>query len=327
MPSSGVTRSRRGALPARTGLSIRPRLVTAAYRYGSVLARALPRPVALALAEIGGRIAVRAMPERAFLVARNLERIAAGPLEAGQRRRQVRRVFASYARYWVESFRLPRLGDAELDQGHDVTGYEHVAAAMEGGRGMILVLAHLGGWEWSAYWLARITRLRITAVVEPLQPPELMAWFRDFRQSLGMTVVALGPTAGHEVLAALRRNEVVCLVADRDLSGGGVQVDFLGEQTTLPAGPAMLALRAGVPLCPAAVYFHGRYGHRTIVRPPLELTRTGGLRADVARLTQVIADELGALVQAAPEQWHVMQPNWPSDLEALERYRSGLGPA
>ncbi len=303
-------------------MTLRPRLVAAAYRYGSVAARALPRPVAAALAELGGRVAVAVMAERAFLVGRNLERIAGRPLEPGERQAQLRRVFASYARYWVESFRLPRLGDAEVDEGHDVTGFEHIARAMQAGRGVILVLPHLGGWEWSAFWLARINGLRVTAVVEPLQPPELMDWFVAFRESLGMTIVPLGPTAGQEVLAALRRNEVVCLLADRDIAGGGIEVDFFGERTTLPAGPAMLALRAGVPLCPTAVYFHGRYGHRAVVRPPLDLTRTGALRADVARLTQDVASELEALVRAAPEQWHLMQPNWPSDLDAVAGYRA-----
>ncbi len=304
---------------------MRARLSTAAYRYGSVLAQALPRPVASALAELGGRVAVAVMAERAFLVGRNLERITGRPLEPGERQAQVRRVFVSYARYWVESFRLPRLGDAEVDEGHDVTGFEHIVRAMDAGRGLIVVLPHLGGWEWSAFWMARIIHLRVTAVVEPLQPPELMDWFVAFRESLGMTIVPLGPTAGQEVLAALRRNEVVCLLADRDIAGGGIEVDFFGERTTLPAGPAMLALRAGVPLCPTAVYFHGRHGHRAVVRPPLDLTRTGALRADVARLTQDVATELEQLVRAAPEQWHLMQPNWPSDLDALAGYRSGAG--
>jgi len=279
----------------------------------------LPRPVAAAVGAAGGVIAAAAMAERRFLVARNLGRIDGGPVRS---RRRVVRVFVSYARYWVESFRLPGLGDAEVDEGHDVTGYEHVQRGLDAGKGVILVLPHLGGWEWSAFWLARLNHVRVTAVVEPLQPPELMEWFVRFRNSLGMTIVPLGPTAGQEVLAALRRNDVVCLLADRDIGGGGIEVDFFGERTTLPGGPATLALRAGVPLCPTAVYFDGRYGHRGVVRPPLDVTRRGGLRADVARVTQDLATEFEHLVRAAPEQWHLMQPNWPSDHVALDEFRA-----
>jgi KDO2-lipid IV(A) lauroyltransferase len=261
------------------------------------------------------------MAERRFLVERNLQRIAGGVLTRRQLRRQVRESFRCYARYWVESARLPGTSDDEVDEGHDVVGYEHVQAALDAGNGIILVLPHLGGWEWSAFWLTRINGVRVTAVVEPLQPPALMEWFTAFRRSLGMNIVPLGPRAGQEVLRALRRNEVVCLLADRDVSGGGVDVAFFDEKTTMPAGPATLALRAGAPLCPTAVYFDGRYGHRGVVRPPIEPTRTGRLRADVARLTQVVASELEELIRAAPEQWHLMQPNWPSDEIALADFR------
>ena len=92
-------------------------------------------------------------------------------------------------------------------------------------------------------------------------------------------------------------------------------VEFFGEETTLPGGPALLALRSGAPLLPTAVYFEGRR-RRGIIGPPLDTTRRGKLRDDVARITQDIAVELEALIRRAPEQWHLLQPNWPSDREA-----------
>jgi KDO2-lipid IV(A) lauroyltransferase len=154
----------------------------------------------------------------------------------------------------------------------------------------------------------------ITVVVEPLHPPELFEWFAELRASLGMTVVPLGPAAGSAVLRALRANEVVCLLSDRDLGGGGIPVTFFGEETRLPAGPAMLAMRTGAPVLPTAVYFTGeRDGHLGVVRPPVVVTRTKDRRADIARFTQALALELEALILRAPEQWHLFQPNWPSD--------------
>lgn len=231
--------------------------------------------------------------------------------------------FESYARYYLESFRLPGRSVGEIARGHDVVGYEHVEAARAKGRGVILALPHLGGWEWSAFWLTLVKRVPVTAVVEPLQPPELFEWFVSFRRSLGMTIVALGPDAARQVLGALRRNEVVCLLADRDLAGTGVEVSFFGETTTLPAGPATLALRSGADLLPTAVYFRpGREGVRGVVRAPLDTTRSGKLRDDVARVTQDLARDFEVLIRAAPEQWHLMQPNWPSDRAALARRRA-----
>jgi KDO2-lipid IV(A) lauroyltransferase len=76
----------------------------------------------------------------------------------------------------------------------------------------------------------------------------------------------------------------------------------------------MLALRTGAPILPVAVYYRDNM-HRGVVRPRLQLERTGTLREDVARVTQQVADELESLIRRAPEQWHLMQPNWPSDRE------------
>jgi KDO2-lipid IV(A) lauroyltransferase len=286
-----------------------------AYRAGAGAARAVPEPVAQLAARAGGRVAARLMAGRAEVVERNLRRIGGPGLSEAEVRRQRRSVFGSYARYWVESFRLPGRPDAVIDEGHDVTGYEHVAAGLARGRGVILALPHLGGWEWSAFWLARIMGVRVTAVVEPLRPPALFEWFTGFRRSLGMHIVPLGPDAGRAVLRALARNDVVCLLADRDLAGSGVAVPFFGERTRLPGGPATLALRTGAPLCPTAVYFKGEwgYGHRGVVLPPLPAERRGRLRDDVERLTGLLAADFERLIRAAPTQWHLLQPNWPSD--------------
>ena len=93
------------------------------------------------------------------------------------------------------------------------------------------------------------------AVVEPLQPPELLEWFARQREAIGLEVVPIGPDVSRIVLRALRDNRIVCLLSDRDLTGDGVEVEFFGERTTLPAGPATLALRTGAALLPVAVYF------------------------------------------------------------------------
>jgi phosphatidylinositol dimannoside acyltransferase len=116
------------------------------------------------------------------------------------------------------------------------------------------------------------------------------------------------------VLRALRANRVVCLLCDRDIAGDGVEVEFFGERTTLPAGPATLALRTGAPLLPVAVYFRPHGGQRGWVQAPVPAERQGRLRDDVVRVTQALAGRFEQLIRKAPEQWHLLQPNWPSDL-------------
>jgi KDO2-lipid IV(A) lauroyltransferase len=133
-----------------------------------------------------------------------------------------------------------------------------------------------------------------------------------------MEVVPLGAQAGPAVLRALRANRIVCLLSDRDLAGDGVSVELFGERTTMPGGPATLALRTGAPLVPAGVYFRPRGGHFAKIGPPLSVQREGRLRDDVARVTQDLAHRFEELIRMAPEQWHLMQPNWPSDHVAAD---------
>lgn len=283
------------------------------YRLAALAARGLPGFAAQGLAPTIGFGASFASPERRAMISRHLKR--ADPTIGGVRlRRAVQEAFDSYTRYWLESFRLPHLSTRAVERGLRVEGYDYVAEALEGGKGVILALPHLGGWEWAGRWLVDRDH-GLTVVVETIEPPELFDWFADLRAKLGMRVVPLGPSAGREVLAALKRNDVVCLLCDRDIQRNGVEVDFFGETTTLPGGPATLALRAGAPILPTAVYFTDRTdGHLGIVRPPIDLDRSdAGLRADVARVTQSLASELEHLIRRAPQQWHLFQPNWPSD--------------
>lgn len=229
----------------------------------------------------------------------------------------VQKVFDSYARYWVDTLRLEHLDDAAVSDGIVVDGFEHVESALEGGTAPILALPHLGGWEWAARWLTSVKGLKVAAVVEELEPPELYEWFLDVRSKLGLNVIPLSEGAS-SVAAALADGQVMCLLSDRDISGSGVEVEFFGETTTLPGGPALMSLRSGAPLLPTAVYFAGRRCHG-VVSPPLDTERRGRLRDDVARVTQDLADALEAQIRRAPHQWHLLQPNWPSDYLALGR--------
>jgi phosphatidylinositol dimannoside acyltransferase len=282
-----------------------------AYRAGAEIARVVPGSVAQPAARVIGQAIAFAMPERRRQVERNLLRASGGALQGLALRKAVAETFGSYGRYWLELFRLP--DDARGTLELDIEGYDHVTAGIDRGSGVILALPHVGGWDFAGAWLAT-QGLPPTVVVEPVEPPKLFEWFADVRRALGMTVVQLGPDAGRAVLHALRSNQIVCLLCDRDLVGDGIEVEFFGERTTMPAGPATLALRTGAPLLAAAVYFAPRGGHHAVVMPPVPAQREGRLRDDVGRVTQELAYRFEELIRAAPEQWHLLQPNWPSDL-------------
>lgn len=304
-------------------------------------ARATPLPVSTAVARrLGGHLGPRLMPTKARLLGRHLDRVAAHEPQttSPDRRSTVRGGFDSYARYWAESVALPHLSTTEIDRGFSFVDYSRIEDVRATGRGPILVLPHLGGWEWAAAWLGRVSRVPVTAVVEALEPPDLFEWFRSLRTSYGVNVIPLGSQAFGQVTAAIRAGHVVCLLADRDIGGTGVEVEFFGETTTMPVGPAVLSSRTGSPVLPTAVYFN-RDQRVTIVGRPIPpdalgaSTATAGSPEGVGsgdrdrlqvgekpagrrryrHLTQLYARELERLIAAAPSQWHLLEPNWPSD--------------
>ncbi len=274
------------------------------FRAASALANALPERVAVPLARRLASMAARVVGDRE-MVARHQRRAASRPLDRRELDRAVRGAFGSYGRYWMESLRVPTMDPERVAAGLSIEGLGQLEAALEAGRGAVLAIPHLGGWEVGGTWFVR-QGFPLTVVVEALEPPELFQWFVRLRESFGFTVVPLGMRAGMTLVRALRANQIVALLSDRDIAGGGVEVEFFGERTTLPAGPATLARRMKAPLHPTAIFFHGR-GHHVIIRPAVSLEGT------VADVTQRMATELEGLIRRAPDQWHLFQPNWPSD--------------
>jgi KDO2-lipid IV(A) lauroyltransferase len=274
---------------------------------------ALPEPVALGLGTVVGDVLYRVRHEHRAMVKANLARVlGADGGDAQQLDRWARRAFRAYARYWVEGARLPGTSPDEVVQRTFVQGLHHLHEGKATGRGTILALPHIGSWEYGGAFLAT-QDLPMTAVAERIEPPALFDYFVEQRAAMGLTIVPLDQKSGGTLLSTLREGGLVGLLCDRDIEGTGIEVEFFGERTTMPAGPATLALRTGATLCTGAVYSGPGRDHRAVVEAPLDTTRTGPLRKDVARLTQQIATRLEGLIRRAPEQWHVFQPLWLAD--------------
>ncbi len=285
------------------------------YAAGWRLVRAAPEIVARNAFGAGAQLAARnGGPEQ---LRKNLARVVGvAPEEVPDG--LIRASLASYARYWREAFRLPSMDHVELGKRLWVDDIEMAFDSLKiHGRGAILALPHSGNWDMAGVWLAQNYGTFAT-VAERLKPESLYTRFLAYRESLGFEVV---PSAGgerppFEVLAdRLRDNRIVCLMADRDLSRRGVQVDFFGEPTRLPAGPAKLAIETGAALFPAHCWFEGD-GWRTQIYPELD-TSSG----DVTAVTQALADRFADNIATYPADWHMMQPQWLADLSDERRAR------
>ncbi len=279
---------------------------------GAVL-EALPERVDVALAKVIASIAGR----RDTSAKANLRRNVAHALRSGTESLDdalldhfVTRAFTSYAQYWAEVAKLAAIPPADVFARFRIgEGLEHLYDAKAKGLGTVIALPHVGSWEWGGSFLNSLG-LGMTAVAEELEPPELFAWFKEKRESLGIRIEPLDEHAGTVLLQTLKDGGVVGLLCDRDIQGNGVQVEFFGEMVAMPGGPATLALRTGATLVAAACYQGPGRDHFAVITAPIGAERTGRLRDDVTRVTQAVAHELEGLIRRAPEQWHVLQPRF-----------------
>lgn len=231
--------------------------------------------------------------------------------EGPQLEEAVREAFLLYGRYWMETFRMQDLTTEELAKRFDGEGLATLDEIHKRGRGGVLATLHLGNWDAGGRWVAE--RWPLTAVAEVLRPKVLFDRFLEHRRSLGITIIPLvrGENATARCLEKIREGHYVALVADRDLSGSGVPVRMFGRTTNLPAGPAVLALRAGVPLIPACIYQGPKVGDwHAWVMDPINDDVTGETPENVATLTQRIAEAFERMIGREPAQWHAFQRMW-----------------
>ena len=301
------------------------RLADLGYAAGWRAVRAMPRPVGWALFRTAADAAARRRGPGARRLAANLRRVVGPELPDEQLDELLRQGLRSYARYWLEAFRLPSRTREQHRTGFRLARGELLGEDVAAGRGAVVALPHAGNWDAAGAWVAA-NGWPIVTVAERLKPESMYERFLAFRRQLGMEII---PTRGgdrppFDVLEEkLRQAYVVPLLADRDLTARGVEVEFFGGRTKMPAGPALLALRTGAPLYVAHMWFEPALPCGELEGPlPLPGPDTGPMDVRVRRVTQLIADRLAAGIARHPEDWHMLQRLWldvPADTAAIVR--------
>lgn len=283
------------------------------------MVRGLPEPAAARVFRAAADAAVRRDTRGVRQLRRNLRRVVGPSRPAAELEALVRDGMRRYARYWMETFRLPSMPVPDVLARTDIDGVAHLDAALASGRGAVVALPHMGNWDVAGVWLVD-HGVRFTTVVERLRPAPLFDRFVAFRESLGFEVLPLtgGERSVSETLTArLTAGGCVCLVGDRDLSRRGVPVRFFGEPTRMPPGPALLAATTGAALLPVSLWFDGpRWAQH--IGAPIRLSGAG-LRDRVVGGTQALADVFAREIAARPADWHMLQRLWVADLDLDRR--------
>jgi phosphatidylinositol dimannoside acyltransferase len=283
-----------------------------AYAAGWSTVRRMPGPVA--------RATFRGIADQAWLrhgpsvqqLERNLRRIVP---DASRRslRELSRESMRSYLRYWCEVFRLPDLSHEQIVGAVRCDGEERIVDGLARGKGVVISLPHMANWDHAGAWVT-LTHAPLTTVAERLKPESLYAAFLAYRRELGMEVLPLtgGPPPFRTLLERAKQGRLICLVGDRDLTENGIPVDFFGERTSMPPGPAAIAVATGADLLPATLWYDGPELHIRI-HDAVVMPSSGSRPEKVALMTQGCADAFAGGIADHPQDWHMLQRLWVDD--------------
>jgi len=273
----------------------------------------MPVRMTRAVARAGAILYYIIFPRKRHLVERNMRRALGENASEKQVKRTARRAYRYYADYWVDILWLPTCSRQDVLDRFAKIGEKTLTDTIAEGKGVIVVLPHYGSWEAGAVYLSSLSPF--AAVAEVLKPPELFDLFVKLRAGVGIKIFPYdhSPETRDEMVSALKQGIMLALLCDRDLRGSGVEVEFFGEKTTLPPGPASLAMRSGSPIICVNVrnLDDGSWvGHAT---EPIYVRDSGNKDEAVQSAMQHIARTLEGLIREDPSQWHMFMPSWPSD--------------
>ncbi|CAB4537896.1 unannotated protein [freshwater metagenome] len=281
-------------------------LVAGGYFIGWRIVRSLPEKFAYSLFERIGKYALSRNGDRMKRLRSNLERVAPNKSEEEMDRLMVSAV-SSYMRYWCDTFRSPDWSKSRISTTVTVTREELLTAPMKDGRGVVVALPHAGNWDHAGAYFCGMGFPLVT-VAERLKPEALFNKFLEYRQNIGMEVLALDGRSMATLLQRAREGSLIALVADRDLSKSGVDVTFFDYPARMPAGAALLAIRTGIPLVTAYVSYTNTGIHIEFneVKIPSDGTETQRVAAVVQNCADLFADG----ITKHPQDWHMLQRIW-----------------
>jgi lauroyl/myristoyl acyltransferase len=307
----------RSAVMSNALSALRGRLTSASYALAWWLVCRVPESWGRRVFAKAGEIAWRRQGPGVQVLEANLRRVI-GPEPSGKELRALSRAaMDSYARYWFEVFRLPVMSTERIvGDMRCVDGEERLLGTLASGRGAVLPLPHMGNWDHAGAWIIACGAPGFTTVAERLKPESLARRFFAFREGLGFEVLpATGGVQRFGILAQrLRAGGLVCLPADRDITGSGIEVDFFGAKARMMGGAAALALQTGAALMPVTLWYDGPLWY-THIHEEVPVPENGTRREKVAAMTQEVARVFEAGIAAHPQDWHMLQRVFTADLD------------
>jgi KDO2-lipid IV(A) lauroyltransferase len=214
----------------------------------------------------------------------------------------------SYLRYWFDTFRLNKWSKSRIIETTFVIRENLLRDPIATKEGCIIALPHAGNWDHAAAYFCS-TGITLTAVVEKLKPEAIFKKFLAYRQSIGIEAISHKEKTIPILMERLNQGKLIALVADRDMSRNGIEVNFLGGIAKMPAGPAILALKTGSPLITAYIRYLEK-GIEITFDETIKLPVAGSEEEQIKIVTQSMADNFAKRIKDSPVDWHMLQRIW-----------------
>ncbi len=245
-------------------------------------------------------------------VENNLRRVLPNAPEA-RIRKETQWVFRNFAKYLTEFFRFRHFDLNWFKTNMAMFGFDYVEEALLEGKGCIVSSAHLSNWELGAAAATVMGGKKLTVSVAMHRYGKINNLFMRERESMGLRVADMEKDAAIVMMRALRRNEVIGVMGDRDPTQQGVEVDFFGRPCRFPQGPARLSLATGAPIIPAFCIRRTNDSFSVVFLPPLPIPETGTRDEKVKEITQTFANIIANTIRVHPEQWAVFYNLWDTE--------------
>lgn len=283
------------------------------FRIAAALFGLLPEPAVRWIGETAGNIWFSRSSDKVPLLTSHMRRVLGPSASEDQIDVAVRGMFRSYARYWADTFWFRPRRKGAISESVERINFDPIYEAQAAERGIVFAVPHMGNWEIAGI-IANEIGSPILAVAEDLPNRHITDWFVSLRQEFEIDIVlTTDPQRRSKLIRRLKSGGAIALLSDRDVTGNGVEVEFFGERTTVPAGPAALAELTNSALIPVAAYFQKGAGYRIEVRDAVVLPGGTSRSERVSAGAQALTEILEEMIRVEPAQWHLFQPNWPSD--------------
>lgn len=278
--------------------------------------RTFPRRVCMRVADWIGDLYYLFSRKSKRAVRSNLARVLGKDPSSPEVVRASRRTFRNFGKYLADFFIGGVKPVETLLSFVTIHGLENVGRALERGKGAILLSAHLGNWELGGMLIAA-SGYPVTAVALAHEQARVNELFNAQRRAKGMNVVPVDSAALRACFRALRRNECVAMLGDRDTTSAGVEEEFFGERTLVPKGPAAIAVATGCGVVPGCLVRERDDRCALIIDEPL-FPPGGPSEEAEAVMRRMLLRKIEDYIRRWPDQWFLFYPVWEREGGPLE---------